>query len=253
MTLIAFSKRFVRPFLLRYVGWNALSLALLLIVSVALWQLSIAGREQSPLLLSSATKHSSSSGNLVTSSAVRSATDAPLREPYDLALIDADPSYYQRVDALRLHQKDHIPDGQKRHEEIRIVGEAYRLALPHNWLEQPLVVLAKPGRPVTFVALDSGKFPNDEISITVKADGSGLASTSFFVTNEGRYRVLAGSPENSGPAAFFVHCMSQTTRDDVHSGRYAEWYLAEVKANKKRQAAAAAELVERIRQRRARN
>lgn len=115
-----------------------------------------------------------------------------------------------------------IPDGQKRHEELRIIGDAYRLALPQSWLEQRLVVLAKPGRPVTFVALDSGNFSNGNTSITIKADGHGLASTSFFVTNEGRYRVLAGSPENAGPAAFYVNCISQTMRDDLRSGRQTE-------------------------------
>jgi len=144
-----------------------------------------------------------------------------------------------------------LPAGQRRHEELRIVGEAYRLALPQSWLERPLGVLARPGRPVTFVALDSGKFANDDISISIKADGSGLASTTFFVTNEGRYRVLASSPENAGPATFYVHCMSRTMRDDLRSGRYAERYLAEVRANKKREGAAAAEIVDRIRQRRA--
>lgn len=180
-----------------------------------------------------------------------SANDSTPRASYDPSRIDADASYYQHVDASRLFQTATIPSGQTRHEEIQIVGEAYRLALPHSWLEHPLVVTAKPGRPVTFVALDSGKFPNDDLSITIKADERGLASTSFFVTNEGRYRVLAGSPENAGPAAFYVHCMSQTIRDEVRSGRYAERHLAEVKANKKRQATAAAELSERIRQRRA--
>lgn len=233
MTRISFSKSLV----------SALSLAALLIVSLAVWQLGVAGHKRA-----SAIKHTSS---LLTPTAARSANDSTLRESYDLSLIEADPSYYQRVDALRLYQTAPIPAGQKRHEEIRIVGEPYRLAVPQSWLEQPLVVLAKPGRPVTFVALDSGKFPNDDTSITIKADGNGLASTAFFVTNEGRYRVLAGSPENAGPAAFYVNCMSHTMRDDLRTGRYAERYLSEARANKKRQAAATAELAERIRKRRA--
>jgi len=233
MTRISFSKSLVSVFLFRYLRWKALALAALLI-SLALWQLGVAGHE-----------HTSSSAKLLPPTAARS-----VNVPYDLSVINADSSYYQRVDALRLYQLAPVPAGQKRHEELRIVGEAYRLALPQSWLEQPLVVLAKPDRPMTFVALDSGKFPNGDISITIKADGRGLASTSFFVTNEGRYRVLAASPENAGPAAFYVHCMSQTMRDELRSGRYAKRYLAEVKANKKRQASAAGEVVERIRQRR---
>ena len=230
MTRVSFSKSLV----------GALSLAALLIVSLAAWQMGFARYKQA-----SAIKHTASS-----LTPARSPNNSTLIEPYNLSRIEADPNYYRRVDALRLYQTAPIPPGQKRHEEIRIVGDAYRLAIPQSWLEQPLVILAKPGRPVTFVALDSGKFPNDETSITIKADGRGLASTSFFVTDEGRYRVLAGSPENAGPAAFYVNCISQTMRDDLRSGRYAERYLAETKANKKRQAAAAAELAERIQKRR---
>jgi len=213
-----------------------LALIAIVIGGLTLWQLGIAQSVSRWDLV----KHTSLSNN------------AKPATPYDLSLINADSTYYQRVNAQRLYQMAPIPAGQKRHEELRIIGEPFRLAVPQSWLEQPLVVQAKPGRPVTFVALDSGKFANDDISITVKADGSGLASTTFFVTNEGRYRVLAGSPENDGPAAFQVHCMSQTMRDEVRSGRYAERYLAEVKANKKRQAAATAEVAERIRKRRAR-
>ena len=245
MTRTSFSKSLFSEFRFRYLGWRLISLGALLIVGLASWELGVVGHAKSLLLLSSVINPSSSS------TAPRSANDSTLTEPYDLSLIDADPTYYQRVDALRLYQMAPIPVGQKRFEELRIVGEAYRFAVPQSWLEQPLIVLAKPGRPVTFVALDSGKFPNDDISITIKADGRGLASTSFFVTNEGRYRVLAGSPENAGPAAFYVNCISQTMSDDLRSGRYAERYLSEVRANKKRQAEAAAELAERIRQRRA--
>jgi hypothetical protein len=94
--------------------------------------------------LSSASNDTSSSAKLLTPTAARSANDSMLREPYDLSLINADPRYYRRVDALRLYQMAPIPAGQKRHEELRILGEAYRLALPQSWLEQLLVVLAKP-------------------------------------------------------------------------------------------------------------
>jgi hypothetical protein len=242
MTRISFLKSLLNVFRFRYLGWRVLSVAALLIVGLALWQLGVAGHEQP-----NAVKHTSS---LLTPATARPANDSTLKEPYDLSLIDADPGYYKRVDPQRLYQVAPIPAGQKRHEELRIVGEAYRLAIPQSWLEQSLVVLAKPGRPVTFVALDSGKFVNDEISITIKADERGLASAAFFVTDEGRYRVLAGSPENAGPAAFNVNCMTQARLDDLRSGRYAQQYLTEVKANKKREAAAAADLAERIRQRR---
>lgn len=249
MTRLSFAKSLINAFHFCDLGGKIFVMATVLIASFGLWQLGVGGHEQSPASLFGTIAPTFPPAKLSTSTA-RSTSDYTSRTPYDLSLINADSSYYQRVDASRLYQMAPLPAGQKRHEELQIVGEAYRLALPQSWLEQPLVVLAKPGRPVTFVALDSGKFPNGDISITIKADGRGLASTSFFVTNEGRYRVLASSPENSGPAAFHVHCMSETMRDDLRSGRYAEQYLAEVKANKKRQAAAAAEILERIRQRR---
>ena len=212
-----------------------LALIAVMIGGLTLWQLGIA--------------QSISRWELVKHTSLSNAKPAT---PYDLSLINADSSYYQRVDARRLYQMAPIPAGQKRHEELRIIGEPFRLAVPQSWLEQPLVVQAKPGRPVTFVALDSGKFPNSDIAITVKADGRGFASTSFFVTNEGRYRVVVGSPENAGPATFQVQCMSKTMRDDLRSGRYAERYFAEAKANKKRHDAAEAEVAERIQKRRAR-
>jgi hypothetical protein len=250
MTRIPLSKTYLKNFLFRYFGWKALALAAITIMSLSLWQLSVARDKQAVSQLWSLITHTDESGKVPSSAVPRPANDVKLRAPYDLSSINADPSYYQRVDALRLYQMARIPAGQKRHEELRIIGDAFRLAVPQSWLEQPLAVLAKPGRPVTFVALDSGKFSNGEITITTKADADGLATAAFFVTNEGPYRVLAGSPENAGPAAFYVHCMSQTMRDELRSGRYAERYLAEVKANNRRESAAAAELVERVRQRR---
>src|SRR5690242_20467873 len=113
MTLISCSKSFADAFRFFYLGWKALSLAALLIISLALWQLGVAGHEQARPALSSATTYSSLSANLLTSTAAPST----LRAPYDLALINADSTYYQRVDPLRLYQMAPIPAGQKRHEE----------------------------------------------------------------------------------------------------------------------------------------
>jgi hypothetical protein len=247
MSHISLSQSLISKLLLRHLGWKMLALCAALVVSVALWQLGIA---QPARFLPRPAEPVSSSAIVKSPAAADSAHEAKPKARYDLALIAADSTYYQRADASRLYDKAPIPAGRKRHEELLIMREAIRLVLPERWLEQPLVVRAKPNRPVTFLALDSGKFSNGEITITVKADAQGLASAAFFVGNQGRYRVLAASPENAGPAAFELHCMSKTLRDDLRSGRYAEQYLAEQKANEKRQAAAAAELAERIRQRR---
>ena len=250
MARMSLSKSLISNFLLRYLGWKVLTLATVLIGSLMLWQLGSAQHARFLPRPSRSTKPVSSSARVITPAAADSAKEVKAKAPYDLALIEADSTYYQRADASRLYEKAPIPAGRKRPEELRIVGEPIRLVLQQSWLEQPLVVLAKPGRPVTFVALDSGKFSNGEITITIKADAQGFASAAFFVGNQGRYRVLAASPENAGPAAFELHCLSQTMRDDLRNGRYAEQYLAEQRANEQRQAAAAAELAERIRQRR---
>lgn len=247
MSHIPLSQSLLSRLFLRHLGWKVLALAATLVVSVTLWQLGIAQqlrrslRPAEPNSLAAIVNNPAAAG---------STNEAKTKARYDLALIAADSTYYQRADAARLNDKAPIPAGRKRHDELLIVGEGIRLALPQSWLEQPLVVLAKPGRPVTFLALDSGAFSNGEITITVKADSRGLASAAFFVGNLGRYRVLAASPENAGPATFDLHCMTKTMRDDLRSGRYAEQYLDEQRANERRQAAAAAELAERIRQRR---
>lgn len=250
MSHISLSQSLISRLLLRHLGWKALALTSTLVVSVMLWRLGIA--QQAHFLPGSLRPAESISSAAIVkgSAAADSANEAKTKARYNLALIDADATYYQRADAARLYDKAPIPAGRKRHEELLIMGEPIRLVLPRSWLEQPLVVMAKPGRPVTFVALDSGKFPNGEITITVKADAQGLASAAFFVGDQGRYRVLAASPENAGPAEFDLHCMTRTMRDDLRSGRYAEEYLAAQRVNEKRQAAAAADLVERMRQRR---
>lgn len=247
MSHISLSQSLINRLLFRHLVWKVLALVTTLVVSVMLWQLGVAQQARFR-------PRSSRSAEPISSSAIvespAAADSAKMKARYDLALIAADSTYYQRADASRLYDKAPIPAGRKRHDELLIMGEAIRLVLQQSWIEQPLVVRAKPGRPVTFVALDSGKFSNGEISITIKADAQGVASAAFFVGNQGRYRVLAASPENAGPAAFELHCISKTMRDDLRNGRYAEQYLAEQKANEKRQAAAAAELAERIRQRR---
>jgi hypothetical protein len=149
---------------------------------------------------------------------------------YDLAAINADPNYYRRVDTARLYQRAALPPGQARHEELEIVGDPFRIALPDSWLDQPLVVRAKPGRPVTFVAPDSGRFENGQIAVTMKADAQGLAAARFHVTRVGDYRVLAGSPENDGPAEFLIRCAPRQFRDDLVSGRHAREYVARRRA-----------------------
>lgn len=212
---------------------RGVALALPLACAVVVWQLAFAQVNRVPLR--EVRQARASSGSL------------PV---YDLALINADPTYYQRADASRLHHRAPVPPGQKRHSELQIIGSPFRLVLPYSWTEEPLVVRAKPGRPVTFVALDSGKFANGENTITLAADASGVAATPFYVTNQGYYRVLVASPENEGPAEFAFECVTKEFRDDVASGRYGRQYQARQRAAEQRRAQAAAEVAERIRRKR---
>ena len=140
--------------------------------------------------------------------------------------------------------------GQARFEELVIVGEPFRLALPNSWFEPALAVLAKPGRPVTFVALDTGKFVNDQPTITVMAHARGLARAPFFAFIPGDYRVVAASPENDGQAEFGIQCVTSEFRADLESGAYARRYLAREREAKERRKKAEAEVAERVRRKR---
>jgi len=140
--------------------------------------------------------------------------DSP--DDYNLAAIEADPAgYYSQVVPSRVWQRAPPPAGRERHEEILIVGEAYRFVVENEQLAQPLAVRAKPARPVTFTALDQGKFANGEISITVRADNQGYAQVEFWVAGPGGYRVLAGSPENQGPAEFVIRAFTAAELADL--------------------------------------
>src|SRR5690606_10279160 len=69
-----------------------------------------------------------------------------------------------------------------------------------------LRVRAVPGAPVTFTSLDMGAFQNRLASITVRADGEGVAVARFTGTpgTLGLTNVLAASPLTSGQQHFTV-------------------------------------------------
>lgn len=149
--------------------------------------------------------------------------DAP--DEYDPVAIKADPqAYYGRVVPSRVWQQAPIPPELERHPEIMIEGEAFRFVEMDAKLEQPLIVRAKPGRPVTFTALDHGHFENGERSITLPADANGYAQVEFWVEGGGGFRVLAGSPENQGPAEFVLQAMTANDLTELNSGEYARNY-----------------------------
>ncbi len=75
-----------------------------------------------------------------------------------------------------------------------------------------LVVRTVAGAPATFTAFDSGSFENLAASITVMADGQGLASASFTGTSGtvGSSNILAASPLSSGQIHFIVEVLPRS-------------------------------------------
>lgn len=70
----------------------------------------------------------------------------------------------------------------------------------------PLTVITAPNAPVTFTTLDLGTFPNQLTSITVLADATGEASTTYSASGGAiaDVQVMAGSPLASGQVKFQV-------------------------------------------------
>ncbi len=58
------------------------------------------------------------------------------------------------------------------------------------------------------------------------ADEDGYATIDFWVGDIGDFRVLAGSPENHGPAEFTLQALSPAELHGIESGEYAKKYLA---------------------------
>lgn len=221
----------------RRVGWSVFPLVCVAIGGSVLWRLTPA--RQPPI------------------SPPVTETVSPLAPPiqqksepvktYDLAALNADSGDNKRFGAFELDRAAAAPpDTQQQQDEILIVGDPMRIVLPHSRVDRSLVVRVKPGRPVTFTAPDSGEFPNGEATITVTADGRGLAATTFSVTNVGEYRVLATSPEYNGRAEFIVQCVTRKFRDDLASGRYAREYFAERRAAAEQRTVEKARVEERI-------
>lgn len=146
-------------------------------------------------------------------------------DEYDLLKILADPdAYYSQSVPSRVWQQAPVDNEQLRWPEIQIIGQGMRFVEEHKPLAEPLVVLATPHRPVTFTALDQGTFANGKYSITVPADEHGYASAEFTVSSASGFRVLAGSPENHGPAEFVIEAYPADELKKLESGEYAEAY-----------------------------
>jgi hypothetical protein len=148
-------------------------------------------------------------------------------DAYDLAAIQANPAaYYARSVPSRVWQIAPTRAGEPAREDIMVLAPPFRFVEANSHKPVPITVRAKAGRPVTFTALDTGRFANGRISITVPADQDGYAKADFWVGDAGDFRVLAGSPENKGPAEFTMQALPRDGLSAVESGKYAEQYRA---------------------------
>jgi hypothetical protein len=75
----------------------------------------------------------------------------------------------------------------------------------------PLWVRTVPNAPVTFTAFDGGEFKENGLSsVTVQADGRGMAVANFVATDKvaGELTVIAGSPLASGTQRFSLRVVA---------------------------------------------
>jgi hypothetical protein len=122
--------------------------------------------------------------------------------PFDAKAFAADPqAYLNTIEPGRVFQTAQPGPGVEvlrqmspRHVSIR-QGEKTKLR-----------VKAVAGAPVTFKSFDLGRFENELTTISVRADGEGVAEVEFF-GSPGTYssvNILAGSPLTTGQAKFVV-------------------------------------------------
>jgi hypothetical protein len=163
--------------------------------------------------------------------------DAP--DAYDPAAIQANPAaYYARSVPSRVWQRAPTRAGEPAREHILLLVPPFRFVEDNSPRPVPIAVRAKPGRPVTFTALDTGRFANGKISVTVPADQDGYAKVDFWVGDAGDFRVLAGSPENKGPAEFTMQALPRDELQALESGKYAKEYPAKADSTHKAMKAA---------------
>jgi hypothetical protein len=121
--------------------------------------------------------------------------------PFDRAAFERDPSsYLAKVVPARCFQTAE-PGPETAPLETKSPA---RTVVPAGGVA-PLWVRSAPDAPVTFTAFDGGEFKENGLaSITVRADGRGLASAHFVATPgiEGDLTIVAGSPLNSGVQRF---------------------------------------------------
>jgi hypothetical protein len=123
--------------------------------------------------------------------------------PFDRETFEKDPAtYLARVVPARCFQTAK-PGADVHPLEVKSPVHA---AVPSGG-DAPLWVKAEPGAPVTFTAFDGGEFKENGLpSVTVRADGRGLAMAHFIATRGvvGDVTIVVGSPLNSGVQRFVL-------------------------------------------------
>lgn len=122
---------------------------------------------------------------------------------FDPDAFRADPeSYLSVVEPGRIWQSLPRGDGVK---SIKRRSPLYQNVIQGETVS--LRVQAAPASPVTFHSFDLGHFTNSLTTISVQADGDGIASVDFTASTGtfGELNILASSPQNSGQANFVVN------------------------------------------------
>ena len=122
--------------------------------------------------------------------------------PFDRKAYQRAPeAYCRRVEPGRVFQSAQPGPGVVR---LRSVGRTTYRVVQGEVVR--LRVRAVPGAPVTFTSFDLGAFQNELPSITVRADGKGVAEARFRGTpgTYNRVDILAASPMTSGRVRFCV-------------------------------------------------
>jgi len=125
------------------------------------------------------------------------------REKFDLAKYNSDPSYY--IDTVEPGRAFDIAQPEEGVKPLARLGSNYHEAIQNEAVS--LEARGEPNMPVSFTAFDGGTFQNGLGFITLKANGSGVASAEFTPTSGviALCRIRAASPVNSGTLQWLVN------------------------------------------------
>ena len=125
------------------------------------------------------------------------------REPFDAERYSSDPDYYlNTVEPGRAFDTAQAAEGVR---ALTRVGQNYYETVQNKSVT--LEAKGEAGMPISYTAFDGGHFQNGLNFITLKANGSGIASAIFTPTSGviNQCRIRAASPVNTGALNWVVY------------------------------------------------